>query len=258
MKKLITVFIGHSNKIVEDIRMKYPTTMVFFVGNADIDMRFRNDKQVVIARDLPHNIEDKTKLLTFTVWYAISKNRLFQEYDYITLLEYDVVLQENFEPNLLEIIEKKPEIDVFSFFYIKRFFFWDINPTLFYPFIEKKGRWYNICQWWYNTTNHCMKRSVLDAFVDWYYPDCLHFWYLDRKMVSWYHERLFSVFIEFTNKKVYLCSDWIQHVQIASHLNTINHKKESVLPTELWDAFLTNPTDLEIQSKIDVFYSLDT
>lgn len=24
---------------------------------------------------------------------------------------------------------------------------------------------------WYNTTNHCMKRSILESFVDWYYQD---------------------------------------------------------------------------------------
>jgi hypothetical protein len=204
--------------------------------------------------------------LTFTAWYAISKNRLFLEYEYICLFEYDVSLCPDFESKMTEMISHHNSVstskhDVFSFSKLKRFFFWDINPKLFYPYLEQKKVWYDILNLWYDTTNQCIRRELLDEFVDWYYPSCLMFWYLDRKMISWYHERLFSVFLHVLDKSVYLVDkehEMIRHVQYASHCKTMNQKKELDIPPETFSEYLSGwdniCSDQEVLAKIDAHY----
>ena len=98
MSNLIVVFVCHNNETITNVRIKYPDSTILFVGSSDVS---QPDSKIIISRDLAINIEDKPKLLTFTAWYAISKNQLFLEYDYICLFEYDV----NLEPNLEEKIK---------------------------------------------------------------------------------------------------------------------------------------------------------
>ena len=269
MKPILIVFICHTNEILEKIIQDYPTVSLFFVGNAEIDEKYRQNPNIIISRELPENIEDKSKFLTFTAWYAISKNRLFLEYEYICLFEYDVSLCPDFESKMTEMIsqqnsESATGYDVFSFSKIKRFFFWDINPKLFYPYLEKKKVWYDILELWYNSTNQCIRRGLLDEFVDWYYPSGLLFWYLDRKMVSWYHERLFSVFLHVLDKSVYLIDNenepaMIQHIGYSSHCKTMNQKMEPDIPLETFSEYLSSWDDLgsdpEVLAKIDAHYS---
>jgi hypothetical protein len=148
-------------------------------------------------------------------------------------------------------ILEKP--DVVSFLKIERYFFWDIHPKLFYHFLHEKKKTYDICNEWFHTTNHCMKREILDEFVNWYYPGCLDFWYLDRKMVSWYHERFFSVFMKVCSKKLVI-SEGLEHIQIGSH-GSINTQTEKGVSSELMDLYYQNPKNLETLEKIETVYS---
>lgn len=252
MTTLLIVFICHNNETITEVRTKHPDATICFVGNAEIN---QNDSKIIIMRDLAINIEDKPKFLTFTAWYAISKNGLFKEYDYICLLEYDVILEPDFETKLREKCSLENP-DAVSFVKVERYFFWDINAKLFYHFLNEKKTKYDICNEWYNTTNHCLKRENLDEFVNWYYPECLDFWYLDRKMVSWYHERFFSVFIKVGNKKLVI-GESLEHIQIGSH-SSINTQTEQSIPSELMDLYYQDRTNAETLLKIEMFYSEST
>ena len=74
----------------------------------------------------------------------------------------------------------------------------DINLDLFKEFTNKKNidnfTYPNV---WYPTTNHCIRRDIINEFVDWYYPDCLFFYEKDNPKCGYYHERLFSVFLDY-------------------------------------------------------------
>jgi hypothetical protein len=59
-----------------------------FLGKNPID-KLKDIDNVIVARDLQHNIEDYPKLTSYTGWYAIWKNKLFNS-KYINLFEYDV------------------------------------------------------------------------------------------------------------------------------------------------------------------------
>lgn len=249
MTSILIVFICHNSETITEVRTKYPDAMICFVGNSELTQK---DSKIIVMRDLAINIEDKPKFLTFTAWYAISRNRLFQEYDYICLLEYDVILEPSFEESLKEkCISENP--DVVSFLVIERYFFWDINPKFVYHFLNEKKIKYDICNEWFNTTNHCMKRDILDEFVNWYYPGCLDFWILDRKMVSWYHERFFSIFMKAYDKKLVI-GKGLEHIQIGSH-SSINTQTEKCVSSELINAYYEDPTNKETLDKIEIFYN---
>ena len=75
------------------------------------------------------NIENEKALLTFTAWYAIIKNNLFSNYKYLCILEYDVVLDNNFKNNLTNIC-KTQKYDVISFIPINYGFVRDIKKNI--------------------------------------------------------------------------------------------------------------------------------
>jgi hypothetical protein len=107
------IFICHDEKLVQELYEKYDKHIVLFVGKNEIDSnRFSN---LTIVRNLPYNIEEEKSLLTFTAWYAIIKNDLFKDHEYLCLLEYDVILKDDFQQRLDECINTFPNVDLFSF-----------------------------------------------------------------------------------------------------------------------------------------------
>ena len=62
---------------------------------------------VIIARNLPVNLENYPKFTAFTGWYALWKNNLLTKGRQILLLEYDVHLADNFSEYLIKHINKK-------------------------------------------------------------------------------------------------------------------------------------------------------
>jgi hypothetical protein len=96
----------------------------------------------------------------------------------------------------------------------------DITYNVYIKYLENKHINYNINNVWYPTTNHCIKREILLDFVDWYYPSYLQIKDLDYKKLSWYHERLFSVYLNHTRASIkYLPG--LQHTLSYSH-RTLN------------------------------------
>ena len=74
---------------------------------------------------------------------------------------------------------------------------------------------------WYPSTNQCMNRKILNNFVDWYYPDYLQIKEQDLYSLSWYHERVFSVYIRINDLKVHILSG-LGHFCKNSHQKGFN------------------------------------
>ena len=70
--------------------------------------------------------------------------------------------------------------------------------------------------------HHNPKRNILSDFVVWYYPTCLNIKLLDYNKLSWYHERLFYIFIEH-NKLNYTYMKGLKHIQLNSHSTLNSH-----------------------------------
>jgi len=248
----VIIFICHNNETIDVTLKTYPDSFIMFVGHAEIKQEYTQNTKIIIARDLEVNIENNPKLLTYTAWFAITTNNLFNDIDYVCLLEYDVVLEENFKEKLKNICEtEKP--DIVSFKKIHSFFLLDIDQNILNIILNTIQIKYDTNTLWFPTTNHCIKREILDDFVKWYYPISIDLWYLDRKRISWYHERLFSVYLDVNKKNVYTM-DGLFHFQKNSHHN-FNAQNGNNLPIELIELYCKHPSNSETISKIEYFYS---
>lgn len=212
----VIVFICHDNSSIEHVLSH--GHYIIFVGDKEIKDEYRNNPNIIIAKELVNNIETEWKLLTFTAWYAIIKNNLFIEYEYICILEYDVILND-FENQLYKTCKKSH--DLISFIASeKKFLKIDINYEVCINYLIKNGFSeydYNILNVWASSTNHCIKRPILEDFVNWYYPSCLFIKDHDPKKLGYYHERIFAIYC--FNKKYDHCyiSNILRHLQLVSH-----------------------------------------
>jgi hypothetical protein len=191
---------------------------ILLVGSREIHEEYQS--KVTMVRDLPHQIEHEPKLLSFTAWYAISKNNLFPECDHICILEWDVVLDKDFLPLLQELCD--PTVDAVSFVEVNHSFTSDISIPIADQFLKQKGISYLIGhKRWGCSTNQCLRRSLLDEFVDWYFPSCLLIKHLDEPQFSWYHERLYMIFLDLHSMK-YKLGKGLRHLFADSH-KELNH-----------------------------------
>lgn len=82
-----------------------------FLGSGDTS-KIKGLSNIVISRDLPINIEEYPKLTSFSGWYSIWKNKLYNQ-DFINLFEYDINLSNNFT----EVIQSNltPETNIIGY-----------------------------------------------------------------------------------------------------------------------------------------------
>ena len=234
------VFVCHTMDIVYSI-LKDPLKQdcaIFFVGKNEINTELMHNKRIIVARDLPDNIEDHNYLLTFTAWYAIIKNNLFSEYKYICILEYDVSLEFYFFDSLFHACIKK-KWNIISFLFYDWAFNSDINEKVFKYFLNKKNINYQYLNEWYPTTNQCLTYSILKEFVNWFFPDCLLINKLDPMKISWYHERMFNYFV-YEKKYSITKLNGLNHDFAHSHDNL--HKNKNSLSDDLLEMYFQNDT----------------
>lgn len=214
----VIVFICHDNNSVARVIDK--NHYIMFVGDNEIDEKYSSYSKLIIARNLENNIEYEKKLLTFTAWYAISKNNLFIEYEYICILEYDVDLVDNFE-NIITDECNKTTCNVVSFInhYVDGMYndidcdvlrsyltFQDINPY-FEDYII----------YWGSSSNQCVRRSILCDFVDFYYNSYSIIKSDHYSNLSWYHERVFMIYLKHKNIEYTSIENILGHSQSNSH-----------------------------------------
>jgi hypothetical protein len=207
------VFICHDNASVQTV-LPYGKP-ILFVGDKEIEPR----ENLIVVRDLPENIEHIPKLLTFTAWYAVVKNNLFQEFDFLCLLEWDAVLDESFESNLKAMCSL--EVDAISFMESGLCdLLADVNLEVFFKFLNERGCTqmdvFSIRTWGISS-NQCLRRTLLEEFVEWYYP-CDTISNEDPTRVSWYHERVYMVYLSHRSIPYRLC-------QGMTHLFKNSHKE---------------------------------
>jgi len=137
-KSVAIIFICHDNETTSECLQKLEISYILFVGDQPIDADLRTNPRVIIARELPDNIESEKKLLTFTAWYAIVKNNLFTEYNYLCLFEYDIILDTVFE-SVIRNMTIDTRHDVITFIMTCGYFSKDINEDVLDEFIKSKG-----------------------------------------------------------------------------------------------------------------------
>lgn len=246
---VIIILVCHNMDIVNSILSdpKKNRYHILFVGDKPISNELQSNPLVTVVRNLPNNIEKEKDLLTFTAWYAIVKNNLFSEYEYVCILEYDVHLENNFESELIQKCRMKT-YDIVSFIFVPFAFTCDIKENVMNFFLNKKGLSFKNLGTWFATTNHCLKRNLLIEFVDWYYPDCLEIKKLDPAKISWYHERIFNSFMD--SRAYNIC-----HLNLLSHgfsnSHGYMHNNSIDITSPLLDHYMNNPNCEFLKKLID-------
>jgi hypothetical protein len=96
-----------------------------YVGKGEFT-DIENYPNVIIVRDLKHNIEQYPKFTAFTAWYSIWRHQLCKT-KYIQLLEYDTNPQEGFTFFLKNLLKHNPKVISYFPFSMRNYHFID-NP----------------------------------------------------------------------------------------------------------------------------------
>ena len=200
-----------------------PRRRYVFVGPRPID-KLAGREDVVIARDLPDNIEQYPNLLSFTGWYAVARNHLATT-RYVSLLEYDVTLRADFVAKTLALLRERAGIVGYVPFQLSHPMYLHATPWLIPALAEIYGL--DVVQLvseyldrggadlWTATSNASLSASDLKAVVDWILP--LTRVYRHDPIGAHVHERTLKVFCLRHGIESHYVPDLLKHAQERSH-----------------------------------------
>ena len=233
---LTTFVMCHDQKIIksniESDKFKSLGNVVFmYVGKGEFT-ELEKYPEVIIVRDLKHNIEQYPLFTAFTAWYAIWRQGLCKT-KYINLLEYDVNLKEDYSLHLKNILLKhKPKI-VGYFPLEMRNYHYIMNPGWVSSVFKGIQSVYKLDMFkiivdvvnkentagrepvWATTNNVCFDYSFFDKYMRWVSPLISHM--KDDINCGHNQERAVSFFCLLTNTPVYFYQGYLEHVQADSH-----------------------------------------
>jgi hypothetical protein len=231
MKNIETFIFIHDEDIVLDFIEKnrfssFEGFKYVFLGNKPYE-KIKHLNNLIVARELPDNIEHIPKLTSFTGWYALYKNGYLNT-EFVNLFEYDI----NYVPEFPAINNEmtKKEFDFVGYFpmsisdivYLKMS---QYSSELVQSIKNKMG--YNVVEvinelqkknpnmMWSSSSNSTWRTEQLTKFIDWFSN------FIDDIKNSDYcghmHERSLSFYYFKENLKVFLVSNLMTHVQLNSH-----------------------------------------
>lgn len=191
---------------------------IVFMGNRSID-KIKDNKKLIVSRDLPHNIEQYKNCLQYCGWYAIFKNNLFNS-EYIRLIDYDIIIDRWNNETDNEI---KSTIFFNNDFYfcdgfgdsktfiknIINFFNYDPN-TLAKNYYKRTNN-----NKWFSSCDVLVKKSVFVEFMGW--MDEVFNQQKDNYYFGMHFERYLSIFCMANNIKYECVENESRHLQLQSH-----------------------------------------
>lgn len=198
-----------------------------YLGNSDVS-KIEKLENVIISRNLTHNIEQYPKFTSFTGWYSLWKNNLIYS-NYVNLFEYDVnIVSEFSEIQEDTIVNQKPDFigyipyPVNSYDYVQNInWVKDIIPAVnqiystdIYEVVNNLLQ-KNLNSMWSSTSNSTFKTDVFFEYMNWFEP--LIDFLKNSNTCGHSHERSISFFYFIKNKKVKLIPRIMSHLQLDSH-----------------------------------------
>lgn len=221
------IFIHDQNIVLDFIKVNkfsnLPNLKFVFVGNKPTD-KIINLDNVIICRNLKHNIEDYPNLTSFTGWYALWKNNLISS-NYINLFEYDINISDDLQNKISFSFDVGNDVVGFIPLEVSNY-----NYMTYIPWISNlmlsMSKIYNLDLIKFinsfpsnklisMTSNHSMKNEVFENYMEWISP------MIDQIKTSFYSghemERSISVFYLIKNLKYVILNGEMQHFQFDSH-----------------------------------------
>jgi hypothetical protein len=188
-------------------KKNFPDCTILFVG----PLKTPEEKDMIVLRNLPENIEKLPQFLTFTAWWAISHNSLFTDCDYIALFEWDTHTTPQFWENVRNTLNKS--VDAVGFYnHDKHFYFIHSSKKLLESLQDLKLSVPDTN--WFSSSNCIIKRKKLDEFVALYETQIDHL--KDDSLCKWAHERIYGSWLR---------TQHVEHVPGLMHWMANSHKK---------------------------------
>jgi hypothetical protein len=195
---------------------------ILLVGNK---IQHSIDKNTIICKNLPSNIERYPNLCSYTGWYSAIKNKLYSQ-NIVSLLEYDIELAHNFNSVNINIAQQQKNNYIISYSntLVNHYVFYKSTPWLeislkkihnidLNHFVLSNKDQY---PFWPTTTNTTMPTEVLRAFIDWFHPMAEIFCH--DPLGAYVHERAFFIFCVLNKVDIiYPSIKTLSHQQLRSH-----------------------------------------
>jgi hypothetical protein len=227
----------HDQDLILDFESKkkfsnlYKYTYVF-LGQRPTD-KLSDIPNILIAKNYEDNMESYPLFTSYTGWYFLWKNN-FIKTNYINLLEYDVILDKNFDQTHTKFYNEKIEMIGYVPFPMNHFQF-VMNPEWnehILPIIQNKNKVdlkkyftkiieKNPNAVWSSTSNTTFRSDIFDQYMKWFEPigDQIK----ETKTCGHAHERSITFFTHLMNKKMLITNNVLKHLQLDSH-KTQGHK----------------------------------
>ena len=228
MKKIQSFIFVHNQDIILDCittnkfsildNLKY-----IFVGNGNTIL-IENNPDVIICKNLPFNIEEYPKLTSYTGWYALWKNKLYDA-DYINLFEYDIDLSTNFPHVFTEDIIEDNDIIGYIVYNIHSPSFLG-HKGVSEDLVKSIHKNYSIDAYNYVnslpsdslcslTSNHTFSKKAFEQYMEWVEPmiDDIK----NSPVAGHQIERSIPLFYILNNVKTICVPDILNHYQLNSH-----------------------------------------
>jgi len=231
MKKLNTFIFVHDQNIILDFNKinkfsEFENFKYVFLGSRPCDLISDLDN-VIIARNLPNNIEQYPKFTSLTGWYALLNNGLIDS-EYVNLFEYDINYIPDFNDINKELVNSNydfigyfpmlvtdPVYLTFSQYTDKLIESINKNSGVNIHSVFDKILSENNRALWSSSSNSTWKVSELKNYIDWFVP------FIDDIKNSDYcghmHERSLSFYYYVAKLKVKLTNNLMTHFQLNSH-----------------------------------------
>lgn len=193
-----------NNKHINISKFKF-----ILVGEYDFVSEQFNDNNIV-ASFLPVNIEKYNSLLTYTAWFALSKNEIVKS-SHVAIFEYDCIFKED----IFKVKKNKNSIIGFNPRITNEKLYLDLIPEFTNLLSKREIEIAKLYDYWNATTNVIIPIWFLDYFVSWYFkfiPDILQF-----KKHSHFHERSYNILAANMDMDYKFYPDYIEHKQLCSH-----------------------------------------
>ena len=197
-----------------------------FLGSRDID-KLEGIKNLIVARNLEHNLEEYPLFTSFTGWYALWKNNLIST-PFVNMFEYDVILSPTIDQTHSKFYNMNVEMIGYNPFPMSNYHFIQNPEWVEYiiPAIKQVhkqdvmgyfGRMIsqNPQAVWSSTSNTSFRRDVFEQYMKWFEP--LIPFLKETKTCGHAHERSITFFAHLQKKKQILTRGLLTHLQLDSH-----------------------------------------
>lgn len=220
-EKFLTFVMCHDQNIIFDSvnNELYKDNVKFlFLGKGEVD-KIKSFDDVIICRDLEFNIEEYKNCLQYCAWYAVLKNNLLGDHEYVRFIDYDIDI--NNKISVTKDVKGTIAYDWEYYFYTgfgdsEKFqnHVKEISNKTIFELIETHQTNFGQTKW-FSSIDTIMKRQFYFDFMMWF--DGLYEKYKNEYYFGMHFERYLTIYCLIKNVDYEISFGETTHKQLKSH-----------------------------------------